>query len=283
VRTVGRSVQVARTLSARNREVSGALPPAPFEAPRTSINRAISPHRRVAFAQLPLARVQRVRSVLGGTANDVVLAAAGGAMRAFFADRGEEPESSLVVLVPVSVRTESERESLGNRITAVLVSLSDGVEDAAARLGAITSGMRSAKEQLQMVEPDLVSGWAEAMVPALATRLSRLATNIRLFDHVAPVFNLIVSNVPGPEIPLYLAGARMEAMYPLGPIIEGAGLNITVFSYRDTLFVGVQGCWDLVPEVEAIAQGMERTLVDLEQAADLRDRPVPWWHAELPA
>jgi diacylglycerol O-acyltransferase len=270
-------------MGSRNRGTTGSLPPAPFEAPRTSINRAISPRRRVAFAHLPLDRVDRVRGALGGTVNDVVLAAVAGAMRAFFAQRGEEPDGSLVAMVPVSVRVDDERGTLGNRLSALLVSLASGVEDAAARLGAIRSGMCSAKDQLSAVEPELFAGWAQALVPAVATRLTRLATNLRLFDHVAPLCNLIVSNVSGPDFPLYLAGARMVAMYPLGPIIEGTGVNITVFSYVDTMYVGIQGCWDLVPDLECIASGMERSLDELVEVANRRTRPIPWWHSELPA
>jgi diacylglycerol O-acyltransferase len=283
VRTVRRTVQALRDLGIRNRDVQGVLPPAPFEAPRTSINRSISAHRRVAFAELPLADVGRVREVLGGTANDVVLTVTSGAMRRFFAERGEEPDGSLVAMVPVSVRVEEEREALGNRISAVLVSLADGVEEPATRLGYIREGMASAKEQGRAIGSDLFAGLAQSTFPAVATRLSRLVTNLRLFDHVAPVFNLIVSNVPGPQFPLYLAGARMVAMYPLGPIVEGVGLNVTVFSYLDAMYVGVQGCWDLVPDVALIARGMEESLAELVAEANRRDRPIPWWHAELPA
>jgi diacylglycerol O-acyltransferase / wax synthase len=283
VRTVGRTVQTARGISGRNQATTGSLPPAPFEAPRTSINRAISPRRRVAFARLPLDQVDRVRAVLGGTTNDVLLAAASGALRTFFAQRGEEPDGSLVAMVPISVRVDAERAALGNRLSALLVSLASGVEDAGARFRAIQTGMRSAKNQQDLVDSDLFAGWAQAMVPALATRLTRLATNLRLFDHVAPIFNLIVSSIPGPDVPLYLAGGRLVAMYPLGPIIEGAGVNITAFSYLGAMYVGIQGCWDLVPDLESIASGMERSLGELVDTADRRDRPVPWWHSELPA
>jgi WS/DGAT/MGAT family acyltransferase len=283
VRTVTRTVQSARSLSGRNREVPGSLPPAPFEAPRTSVNRAISPRRRVAFAELPLADVTRVRSVFGGTTNDVVLTVVAGAMRTYFAERDEPLDRSLVALVPVSVRDDTERDALGNRLSAVLVSLSTGVEDGPTRLRHIRSGMGSAKDQLGSVGPEVFAGWAQALVPALATRVSRLVSNVRLFDHVAPVCNLIVSNVPGPDFPLYLAGARLEAMYPVGPIIEGVGINITVFSYRDVLYAGVQGCWELCPDLDVIARGLTEALAGLVGDADRRDRPVPWWHAELPA
>jgi diacylglycerol O-acyltransferase len=283
VRAVSKTVQTARALSGRNDTVDGAVPPAPFEAPRTSINRAISPHRRVAFAELPLADVRRIREVLGGTANDVVLAVTSGAMRKFFAQRGEELDSSLVAMVPISVRSESEKDALGNRISALLVSLASGVEDPAARLQQIRHGMQSAKEQSRSIGSEVFAGWAEVVFPAVATRLSRLVTNLRVFDHLAPIFNLVVSNVPGPDFPLYLAGARMVAMYPVGPIVEGVGVNVTVFSYLDTMYVGVQACWDLAPDIDAIARGLGESLDELVEAADRRDRPVPWWHAELPA
>ncbi len=237
----------------------------------------------MAFAELPLADVRRVREVLGGTANDVMLAVTAGAMRAFFGGRGEQPEGPLVALVPVSVRMESERGALGNRVSAMLVSLADGIEDPVARLECIRGEVASAKEQSRSIGPEVFAGWAQTTLPAVATRLSRLVTNLRVFDHVAPIFNLIVSNVPGPDVPLYLAGARMVAMFPVGPIIEGVGINVTVFSYQDTMYVGVMGCWDLVPDIEVIARGMEDSLAGLVVEANRRDRPVPWWHAELPA
>jgi WS/DGAT/MGAT family acyltransferase len=282
-RSIARTVQTARAVSSRNREVPGGLPPAPFRAPQTSINRAISPHRRVAFADLSLADVKRVAAVFGATANDVVLAVTAGGLREFFAGRHEEPETSLVALVPVSVRTEAEQGALGNRVSGMLVSLATGVVDPAARLRHIRDGVRAAKEQNASVDPDVFASWAEAAFPAVATRLSRLVTNLRLFDHVAPPFNLVVSNVPGPDVPVYLAGARMESLHPLGPIVEGVGVNVTVFSYLDTVHVGVQACWDLVPDVAVLAGAMASSLGELVTEADRRDRPVPWWHAELPA
>jgi WS/DGAT/MGAT family acyltransferase len=282
-RTIARTVQTARTLANRNREVAGTLPPAPFQAPHTSINAAISPHRRVAFADLPLADIRRVRTVLGGTTNDIVLAVTAGALRTFFDTRGEEPDTSLVALVPVSVRSEDEQGTLGNRVSALLVSLATGVADPVARLGQIRDGMRAAKEQNRSVGPEIYSAWAEAALPAFATRVSRLVTNLRVFDHVAPLFNVVVSNVPGPDVALHLAGARLASLHPLGPIMEGVGVNVTVFSYLDSVHVGIQACWDLVPDVDVLGSAMADALAELVTEADRRDRPVPWWHAELPA
>jgi hypothetical protein len=100
---------------------------------------------------------------------------------------------------------------------------------------------------------------------------------------VAPLFNVVVSNVPGPDVPVYLAGARMDSLHPIGPIMEGVGVNITVFSYLGSVHVGIQACWDLVPDVDVLGGAMEDALAELVAEADRRDRPVPWWHAELPA
>jgi len=280
-RSIVRTVQAVRASGSRYREVGPDLAPSPFQAPLTSVNGAISSHRRVAFADLSLVDLRTVSQVFGGTTNDVVLAVTAGGLRTLFARRGEEPDTSLVALVPVSVRTEAEQGALGNRVSGLLVSLATGVVDPVARLGHISGGMRLAKERNRAVGPELMASWAEAAFPAVATRLSRLVTNLRLFDHVAPPFNLIVSNVPGPDFPLYLAGARMVSMHPLGPIVEGVGLNVTVFSYLDTVHVGIQGCWDLVPDMAVLASGMEEALAELVAEAGRMDRPVPWWHAEL--
>ena len=282
-RSIAHTVQTVRTTGSRNREAGPDLAPLPFQAPVTSVNGAISSHRRVAFASLSLADLRMASRVFGCTTNDVVLASTAGGLRKLFALRHEEPDTSLVAMVPVSVRTEAEQGALGNRVSGLLVSLATGVVDPVARLSHISDGMRAAKAHNRSVEPELFASWAEAAFPAVATRLSRLVTNLRLFDHVAPPFNLIVSNVPGPGFPLYLAGARMVSMHPLGPIMEGVGLNVTVFSYLETLHVGIQGCWDLVPDVAVLALGMEEALAELVAEAGSSDRPVPWWHAELPA
>ena len=280
-RTLGTTVRTVRSLTSRNRDVQGTLPPSPFQAPRTSINRAISAHRRVHLGEVPLADLRRVNGILGGTVNDVVLAMVAGALRTLFATRGETVDSSLVALVPVSVRREDERGTLGNRVSAMLVSLATGVEDPAARLRLIAAGVRAAKEQHATVAPDLYARWAQALAPAVATRVSRLLGNLRVFDHLPPPCNVVVSNIPGPDVPLYLAGARLVAMYPVGPVAEGVGVNVTVFSYLGTLYLGLQGCWDLVPDLEVLGHGMVEALNELVKEADRRDRPVPWWHAEV--
>jgi WS/DGAT/MGAT family acyltransferase len=281
-KTLGATARTVRNLSGRNRPVEGAVPPLLFQAPRTSINRAISSHRRVAFAEMPMEDIRRIRAVLGGTVNDVVLASVSGAMRAFFSRREETLDGSLVAMVPISVRSDAERGALGNRVSAALVSLATGVDDPVARLRLISDGTRMAKEQQETVGSELFSSWAQAVFPMVSTRVSRLVTNLRLFDRLPPVFNLVVSNIPGPDVALFMAGARMVAIYPIGPVAEGVGVNVTVFSYLGTMYVGVQGCWDLVPDVDVIANGMVDALGDLVKESNRQARPVPWWHSDPP-
>ena len=277
VRATTGTVRLARRLSGRNRQVDGTLPPSPFDAPRTSLNGSISPHRRVAFAEIPLAAVDEVRTALGGSVNDVVLAAVGGGLRRLLAIRGEQPDSSLVAMVPVSVRTADDRGALGNRVAPMLVSTASGVADDAARLRLVSEEMAKAKAQHRVVGADPFATWADALAPVVATRLARLATNLRVFDRLPPPFNLVVSNVPGPHADLYLAGARLVSLHPFGPIVDGVGVNVTVFSYAGTVFVGVAGCRELVADVAELAAGIERAAAALVARARRSTRPAPWW------
>ncbi len=202
VRAIGKTISTARELGGRNRQATGTLPPGLFDAPHTSINRSISPHRRVSFARVDLGDVKRVKTAFGGTVNDVILTAAAGGMRELFERRGEHLDSSLVAMVPVSIRTEDEHGEFGNRLSAMLVSLASGVADPVARLGLVSDGVEKAKQQHEVLGTDVIDGWVRTLLPAVATRASRPMSNLRLFDKVRPPFNLIVSNVPGPDFDL---------------------------------------------------------------------------------
>ncbi|HXQ76149.1 MAG TPA: wax ester/triacylglycerol synthase family O-acyltransferase [Acidimicrobiales bacterium] len=268
---VRRTVGAVRSLAERNRrlrEEDGVdPPPAPFSAPRTSLNGAISAHRRFAFLHVPLDDVQTIRGAFGGTVNDVVLACVGGALRRLLAERGEVLDDPLVAMVPMSTRSPADAGVLGNKVHAMLVSLATTVADPVERLRVISSGTRLAKEQAQVLSEDLLREWAQLAVPALSSRLARLAGNLRLFDHVPALFNVLVSNIPGPDVPLWCAGARLVALYPVGPLADGAGLNVTVISYTGTLYVGILGCRGLVPEVDHVAHHLSDSLGELLKVA----------------
>lgn len=266
-----RTVGAVLGLSERNRrlrEEDGVQPPpAPFRAPRTSLNGAISAHRRFAFIEAPLDDIQTVRHAFGGTVNDVVLACVAGALRRLLAERGELPDDPLVAMVPMSTRTVADAGVLGNKVHAMLVSLATTVADPVERLRVIASGTRLAKEQARVLSEDLLREWAQLAIPALSTRLARLAGNVRLFDHVPALFNVLVSNIPGPDVPLWCAGSRLVALYPVGPLADGVGLNITVISYAGTLYCGVIGCRVLVPEVDHVAHHLSDALGELVKVA----------------
>ena len=271
VGAMSRTVGALFDLSQRNRRLREEdeiePPPAPFRAPRTSLNGSISPHRRTAFAEVAMEDVQVVRQAFGGTVNDVVLAAVSGALRRLLAGRGERLDEALVAMVPISARTTEDRGTQGNRLSAMLVSLASTVADPVERLRLVAEGTRLAKEQARVLSEDVIRGWAQLAFPAVSSRLARLSNNLRIFDHVPPLFNVVVSNIPGPDFPLWWAGTRLVALYPLGPIVDGVGLNITVISYMGALHVGVVGCRDLVPEVDHVGHLITEAVAELQKAA----------------
>jgi diacylglycerol O-acyltransferase / wax synthase len=263
-----RTLEAAVTLRRRNRRPEITPPPAPFAAPRTPINGAITPRRKFAFTQLPLDDVKMIKNALGGTVNDVVLALCSGALRTYLSDRGELPSDPLVAMVPISVRTEDLKGAMGNQVSQMLVSLATSVEDPVERLHTISQGTVGAKEQEKAIGAETLMNWAEFAAPAVAARAARLYSNMKLADRHRPLFNVTISNVPGPNFPLYSAGSRMVAMYPMGPIADGGGLNITVMSYMGTMFFGLVACRDTVPDVWDIARALESSLEDLRKAAE---------------
>jgi diacylglycerol O-acyltransferase / wax synthase len=262
-----RTAAMALDLRRRNRLPDVSPPPAPFAAPRTSLNRAITPHRRVAFASVPLADVKMVKNAFGTTVNDVVLALCAGALRRHLDQRGELPAEPLVAMVPISVRTDDEKGTMGNRVSSMLTSLATDVDDPVERLLAIREGTRRAKDQDRAIGAETLTQWTEFAAPGLFARAARLYSRMKLADRHRPIFNLTISNVPGPPFPLYGAGARLVAYYPMGPIADGGGLNITVMSYLDSMDFGLVACRETVPGVWDIAAGLEASLEELRKAA----------------
>jgi WS/DGAT/MGAT family acyltransferase len=266
-RAASRTVGAALALRRRNRPPEVVPPPAPFSAPRTSLQTTLSQHRRVAFTQASLEDVKTVKNTFGGTVNDVILAMCSGALRGLLAARGEHPERSMVAAVPVSVRSEGHGEAMGNQVSAMLVSLASTVADPVERLRAIVAGSGEAKGQEKVFGVRQLSDWAEVVSPGLLTRGARLASRLKLLERLPPLHNVMVSNFPGPPFPLYFAGAHMLAAYPMGPIMDGAPLNITVQSYMGTLFFGLVACREAVPEVWDAARYLDDALEELSKAA----------------
>jgi diacylglycerol O-acyltransferase len=276
VGTMNRSIRVVTDLAEhRRRLVSGGsvLPPAPFNAPRTSLNGAVSTRRSFGMASLSLADVKLAGRAFGATINDVVLATVGGALRSLLEERGEKLDASLVAMVPVSTRERpsggpaiADGPTLGNRVTAMLVSLATTIDDPVERLLAVSESSRGAKTRTDVLGARILDDWAQLIIPALSTRAARLLSNLRVFDRIAPVFNVTVSNVPGPQFDLWFGGCRIEALYPMGPVVEGVGLNITALSYMGGLHVGMLGCRRLVPDMASMAGLLQSNLDQLLSA-----------------
>ncbi len=218
-------------------------------APVTSFNDRITPHRRFAFGSVSLATVKEVKSAHGVTVNDVVLAICAGALRRFLEERHELPESPLLAMVPVSVRTESQRGTFGNQVSAMTASLHTDIADPVERLQAIHQSMRIAKDKHEALPASLLQDFAQFTPPAVAARAARVIARATVANWVDPPFNVVISNVPGPQFPIYSAGARLVANYPVSAINDGVGLNITVQSYNGNLDFGLVACRELLPDL----------------------------------
>ncbi|WP_412475293.1 WS/DGAT/MGAT family O-acyltransferase [Gordonia sp. LUNF6] len=250
---------------------SGDGMPAPFLAPRTRFNGPLTPRRNLAFARLPLGDVKRVKDHFGVKVNDVVLAMAGGALREYLQTRGELPEEPLVGLVPVSLRgvTEDDLIETGtNKVTGMFTRLPTSVADPVERIRLAGKYARQAKGHHQGIDANLLRAYAEFAPGNTLGALMRLYSDRRLSGLHPPIFNAVISNVAGPDYPMYLLGARVKAVYPMGPIFHGLGLNITVMSVDGELNVGLLSCPDLSPDLWDLVRGFGTQLEELVAAVE---------------
>ncbi len=256
----------------RNRRSSDTVnPPAPLTAPRTPWNGAITPHRKVAYSIASLSDVKDIKNAFGTTVNDVVLAMVGGGLRRYLERKGELPEKSLVATVPVSVRPPDGEEDTGggaNKVSAMFTSLATDIADPVERLHAIHEVTKGAKEEHNAVGADMLQSLTEFAAPRLFGLAMRFYSGMKLANRGPVIHNLVISNVPGPPFPLYFAGAKLVSLFPMGPVFEGAGLNITVISYMDDIDIGLMVARESIPDVWDMAADIEESLAELKKAAD---------------
>ncbi|HTU39853.1 MAG TPA: wax ester/triacylglycerol synthase family O-acyltransferase [Acidimicrobiales bacterium] len=268
--TVQAGVEAVADLGVHNRELTGRgeePPPGFFAAPRTSFNGAVSNRKHYATLSVPLEDVKLVNRIIEATVNDVLLACVSGGLRRLLAGRGEKPELPLVAMVPVSTRPDGQTQDLGNQVSGMLVSLASDIEDPVARLDAISESARLAKEQEKLHRGRFVGDLAQIALPAVVSRVARAVAGARLFDKVRPPFNVTVSSVRVPDVPLFCAGSRVVGMYPVGPMAEGIGVNVTVFSYLDRVYFGMLACRRLIPELPELAIHVDDALGELVACA----------------
>jgi diacylglycerol O-acyltransferase / wax synthase len=236
----------------------------------SSLNGPLGPHRRWTWARGRLADVQQVRRALGGTVNDVVLAAITAGFRELLESRGESVDRVLRTLVPVSVRRPGERGSYDNRVSAIFAELPVGIEDPALALQSIREQMAGLKESKQAVAGEALtslSGFAPPMLLALGARLAGRLPQRNL--------NTGTTNVPGPQFPLYLAGRRMLESFPYIPLFAQVRVAVAIFSYDGALSFGISGDYDSAPDIEVLAKGIEHGLGELVALAPGEDAAAP--------
>ncbi len=230
-------------------------------APDVPLNQPIGPHRRYVWARSELATFKRIKDALGGTVNDVVLAVVTGSVRSWLHRRGIRTEGlELRALVPVSIRGEDERGNLGNRIALMRGPLPVYVEDPVRRLRVISQEMEGLKRSKQALGAEVISRFNDFAPPTLLAQASRINFSTRLF-------NLIVTNVPGPQMPLYVLGREMEEVFPVAFLPENHAMAIAIMSYHGKIGFGLLADYDSMEDVEAVADGINESLAELEQAA----------------
>lgn len=244
---------------------NGLTMAAPFAAPKTPFNANITGHRNVGFVQLDLEDVKMVKKHFDVKVNDVVMALVSGVLRTYLADRGQLPSSSLVAMVPVSVHDKSDRPGR-NQVSGMFSSLHTNIDDPGDRLRAISEANSVAKQHSSAIGATLLQDWTQFAAPAVFGVAMRAYAASRL-SGAKPVHNLVISNVPGPQVPLYFLGCEVQAMYPLGPIFHGSGLNITVMSLTGKLAVGIVSCPELLPDLWDMTDDFAVALDELLDAA----------------
>jgi WS/DGAT/MGAT family acyltransferase len=245
----------------------------PLSAPRTSINAAVHARRRTAFAAASLADAKALKNKMGTTVNDVVLAMCCGALRTYLLAGDELPDIPLVSVVPVSVTPDVAELKGSNKVSSMFVQLPCHLDDPIERLMAIHEGTKGAKEEHHALGATTLQNWAEHATPNLFAAAARLYTGMKLANRHRPVANLVISNVPGPDFPLYMGGSQMLGMFPLGPVMDGMGLNVTIMSYMGVLYWGLASDARAVPRLWDIAAAIPHALTELMEAAGLESEP----------
>jgi WS/DGAT/MGAT family acyltransferase len=239
--------------------INAPAPPSPF-------NVDIGPHRRYTFVDADLARFKAIKDSLGGTLNDVVLASVSLALGRYLRGKGHDTDGLVLkAMVPVSVRTKEQRGALGNQVAAMWAPLPVGVENAAEALREIAVAMDDLKKGGQAVGAQVLTNLAGFAPPTILSQAARLQAR-------QPFFNLVVTNVPGPQFPLYLLGRRLQILYPVVPLAQRQALGIAVMSYDGHLGFGLLGDYDALPDIEEIALDLQAAIDSLGRAAGLRPR-----------
>ena len=241
-------------------------PPVPMTAPKTSINRTVSGQRIWNTALLELDRVKGIRKITGSTLNDVVLAICAGALRRYLDEKGELPGQPLIAMIPVSTRGEDEHGKMGNKVSAMFLDIATNVADPVERLKVIQKHTQGGKAYEKAGATRAFVDLWDFIPFGLANRVLRLYSRFRVSEMHNPVFNCVITNVPGPQMDMYMAGHKLLASMGMAPLVDGMGLLITVLSYNGVLSISPTSSPAVMPDLDAFTRYLRESANELEAA-----------------
>ncbi|MDB5710547.1 MAG: wax ester/triacylglycerol synthase family O-acyltransferase [Sphingomonas bacterium] len=286
IETIGRSLPGMAKLTAQVSKGDVSIRDA-RAAPKTRFNGKVGAHRVFDAVPLKLAEIRAIKeTVEGATVNDVILAIVGGGLRAYLGDKGELPAETMTAMAPISVRGEGEKAALGNLVSAMVVGLGTHIADPVERLRFVHDAAVNSKAMTNAVGAKTLADYSQLIPSGLAGLAARLYTRVGAANAHAPVFNCVVTNVPGSRVPLYFCGAKMVAMYGTGPVFDGMGLINPIYSYGDTIAISFTSDRDMMPDPENYAAALRASFDALKEATLGKAAPaakVPPRPAKQPA
>lgn len=237
------------------------------EVPRTRFNDKISPHRVFNAISFDLADIKAIKNAVpGATVNDVAVTIVGGALRKYLYDKDELPDDSLVAMAPINVRTDGERGTGGNVVSAMAVQVHSDIDDPAQRLLAVHEGTQNAKEYANAVGAKTMTDYTQFIPSTLTAQAARLASRWGLLNQMSPQYNCVITNVPGPQVPLYSAGARMLANFGTGPVMDNMGLFHVISSYCGQFSISATACREMMPDPDVYRECLQYSFESLREA-----------------
>ena len=245
------------------------------DIPRTRFNTNVSPHRAFDAIEVSLDDIKRIKNAVAGvTVNDVALSICGGALRKYLQSKNELPQRSLVAMAPVNIRTKDKEGTAGNQVSQMTVRVGSDVADPMERLAAVHAGTFSAKELTNAVGAKSMTDYAQFIPSTLTASAAKLYSRLGLANRIKPAYNCVITNVPGPQIPLYFTGAQMKSSFALGPPIDGMGLFHGLGSYCGKFNICVSACREMMPDPAFYAQCLQESFDEMLAAAiELEPKP----------
>lgn len=223
--------------------------------PRTRFNGKVSPHRVFDGRSFKLNDIRAIKSAVeGATVNDAIIAIVGGALRKYLSSKNELPKDSLIAMAPISVRAKNQQKAAGNQVSAMALSVRSDIEDPLERLVAVFESTTASKEMTNAIGASTLTDYSQFIPSTVAGLAARLYTNLGLANRITPIFNTVITNIPGPQVPLYMTGARMVTQFGLGPILDGMGIIHPIFSYCGEITISFTSCREMIPDPDFYAQ-----------------------------